>query len=341
MVRNGSSKKILDVTAWKRAASKVIEAILLRNRFAERSFERRIARFDMIFTDVWRDYLLENSREIESRLDLLCEGMDDISVGIIRSVPDRYFYMAPLCRFDPIVAYRTDRIFTSYERSLQLEFSNVMRQQEGRFHLPEGSGGLSVSVFASHNGLDFIPDGRQRLKGAVAIDGGAFIGDSALAINEYDVSSIYCFEPNGRNRDVLEQTLKMNRLQNVFIEAAGLGASESVAHVAGHSSVASLTVNSASDGGVRVRSIDEFCAERNITPGLIKLDIEGMEYQAILGAKRTIATHKPVLIISIYHSAKDFLEIKPMIRSMTEGYTFLVRRLDPFHPTNETVLICY
>jgi FkbM family methyltransferase len=341
MGRNGSLKRMLDLAAWKKAASKTIEAILSGNRICERSFQRRIARFDMIFTDVWRDYLLENSKEIVSRLDLLCEGMDDISVGIIRSVADRYFYMAPLCRFDNIVAYRTDRIFTPYERSLQLEFSNVMRQQHGRFHFPEGSAGLSVSVFASHNGLDFIPEGKQRLKGAIAIDGGAFIGDSALAISEYDVSSIYCFEPNRRNREALEQTLRMNRLRNVFIEAAGLGASESVAHMAGHSSVASLTVNNESDGGVRVRSIDEFCAERNITPGLIKLDIEGLEYQAIQGAKRTIETHKPVLIISIYHSAKDFLEIKPMIRNLTEGYTFLVRRLDPFHPTNETVLICY
>lgn len=74
---------------------------------------------------------------------------------------------------------------------------------------------------------------------------------------------------------------------------------------------------------------------------LIKLDIEGMEYEAISGARRTIEVHKPVLIISIYHSAKDFLEIKPLIRTMTADYTFLVRRLDPFHPTNETVLICY
>jgi FkbM family methyltransferase len=334
-------KRFLDIAAWKRSAIKLIETIMFKNRFAERFFERRIARFDMIFTDLWRNYLSEYKEQIGARLDLLCEGMDEISVGIIRSVAERYFYMAPACRFDSIVAYRTERIFTPYEQALQLEFANVMRRQHGKYRFPEGSGGLSVSVFASHNGLDFIPNARQRLQSAIAIDGGAFIGDSALAISEYGVNAIYCFEPDRQNRASLEQTIKMNRLDNVFIEGAGLGGRRTTAVVSGNRSGASLIVDDSNEGAVRVLTIDEFCAERNVVPSLIKLDIEGMEYEVILGARQTIQIHKPILIISIYHTAKDFLEIKPMIRDMTADYTFLVRRLDPFHPTNETVLICY
>jgi FkbM family methyltransferase len=334
-------KRFLDIAAWKRSAIKFIETIMFKNRFAERFFERRIARFDMIFTDVWRNYLLEHKEQIGTKLDILCEGMDEISVGIIRSVAERYFYMAPACRFNNIVVYRTERIFTPYEQALQLEFANVMRQQLGKYRFPEGSGGLSVSVFASHNGLDFIPDGRKRLQGAIAIDGGAFIGDSALAISEYGVNAIYCFEPDRQNRVALEQTIEMNRLDNVVIEEAGLGGRQMTAFVSGSRSEVSLIVDENREGGVPVFTIDEFCAERNVVPGLIKLDVEGMEYEVILGASRTIQAHKPILIISIYHTAKDFLEIKPMIQSLTENYTFLVRRLDPFHPTNETVLICY
>jgi FkbM family methyltransferase len=337
-----STKKILDIAAWERAVIKTIKAILFKNRMAERYFEGRIARFDMIFTDVWRNYLAENREQIESRLDVLCEGMDEISVGIIRSVADRYFYIAPACRFDSFVAYRPECLFTPYEKTLQTEFSNVMRRQQDKYHFPQGSGGLSVSVFASHNGLDFVPNGRQRLKGTVAIDGGAFIGDSALAIKEYGVNVIYCFEPNRTSREALKQTIELNHLENVFIEGAGLGARQTMAVVSGENSFASLAVkNDNKEDAVPVLAIDDFCAERRVTPSLIKLDIEGMEYEAISGARRTIEVHKPVLIISIYHSAKDFLEIKPLIRTMTADYTFLVRRLDPFHPTNETVLICY
>jgi FkbM family methyltransferase len=296
----------------------------------------------MIFTDVWRNYLMENREQIQSRLDVLCDGMDEISQGIIRSVADRYFYIAPACRFDGVVAYRPECLFTPYEKSLQADFSNVMRSQQGKYHFPEGSGDLSISVFASHNGLDFVPEGRRRLKDKVAIDGGAFIGDSALAIKEYGLSTIYCFEPNRTSQEALKQTIKLNNLENVFVEGAGLGAGQTMAVMSGENSFASLAVenNSAVDA-VPVFAIDDFCAERQIIPSLIKLDIEGMEYEAISGARRTIEAHKPVLIISIYHSAKDFLEIKPMLRSMKTDYSFLVRRLDPFHPTNETVLICY
>jgi FkbM family methyltransferase len=337
-----STRNILDVAGWKRAAIKTIKAIAFKNQVAERYFEGRIARFDMIFTDVWRNYLAENREQIQSRLDVLCEGMDEISVGIIRSVADRYFYMAPACRFNSVVAYRPEYMFTPYERTLQAEFSNVMQGQQGKYHFPEGSGGLSISVFASHNGLDFVPDGCRRLKGTVAIDGGAFIGDSALAIKEYGVDAVYCFEPNRTSREALKQTIQLNHLENVFIEGAGLGARQTMAVVSGENSFASLAVeNDDSGDAVPVLAIDDFCAERQVIPSLIKLDIEGMEYDAISGARRTIETHKPVLIISVYHSAKDFLEIKPLIRSMTADYTFLVRRLDPFHPTNETVLICY
>jgi FkbM family methyltransferase len=339
--KDATIRRFIDVAAWKRAAIRAIEAILFKNRIAERYFERRIARFDMIFTDVWRNYLSEYKEHVGAKLDLLCEGMDEISVGVIRSVAERYFYMAPACKFDNIVAYRRERIFTPYEQALQLEFTDVMRRQQGKYHFPEGSGGLSISVFASHNGLDFIPNGRQRLKGAIALDGGAFIGDSALAIREYGVGAIYCFEPDRQNIVALEQTIKMNRLDNVFIEEAGLGGRRTTAVVSGNRSVASLIADDSDEDAVRVTTIDEFCAERNVIPGLIKLDIEGMEYEAILGARKTIEAHKPILIISIYHTAKDFLEIRPMIQNMTADYTFLVRRLDPFHPTNETVLICY
>ena len=51
---------------------------------------------------------------------------------------------------------------------------------------------------------------------------------------------------------------------------------------------------------VQVRTIDEFCAEKEITPALIKIDIEGFELHALRGARETIARHKPLLVIEMH-----------------------------------------
>ena len=294
--------------------------------------------FDMIFTDVWQAYLQDPSVNVGDRLRILCDGMDDISKEIATTVAERYFYIAPPCKFDDVVLYRKDRLFTNYERELQTKFKEVMKLRSKKgYWLPEGHRELPISVFAPHNGLDFIPDAGERMLGASVIDGGAFIGDSALAINEFRPQAIYCFEPEDSNRNKMRETIEHNSLSNVTIVNAGLGSAQGRARLQGDASKTKLELSS---DGLTVTTVDAFCREHNVAPGLIKLDVEGMEYDVIQGSLETIKRHKPLLIISIYHSARDFFEIKPILHDLGLGYLFSIRRLDPFHPTNETVLIC-
>ncbi len=295
----------------------------------------------MIFTDTWRDYFVQQNGVIGERFALLCKGLDEISVDLARAVSERYFFLAPSSRLDAVVRYLPEQLFTSYEKNLQKELASAVLNYQGRYWLPEACVGLSISVFGSHNGLDFVPDIRKRLEGRIAIDGGAFVGDSALVINEFNPSAIYCFEPDLQNRQQLQQTLSRNGLAAVSIVKAGLGGVRTVASLSGAHSQVSLVMSDDEHGETEVTTIDDFCSENNVDPALIKLDIEGMEYDAIRGASVTITRCRPVLIISIYHSARDFFEIKPFILELVPSYKFIVRRLDPFHPTNETVLIGY
>ena len=57
-------------------------------------------------------------------------------------------------------------------------------------------------------------------------------------------------------------------------------------------------------------------------PTLIKMDIEGAEYNALLGAEETIRTHHPKLAICVYHSLEDYIRIPLLIRSFYSGYRF-------------------
>lgn len=44
------------------------------------------------------------------------------------------------------------------------------------------------------------------------------------------------------------------------------------------------------------------------------------------GAKETICTQKPAMLLSIYHQASDYFGIKPLIESWNLGYTFKIHK---------------
>ncbi len=48
---------------------------------------------------------------------------------------------------------------------------------------------------------------------------------------------------------------------------------------------------------VRTIALDDYCATQNIAPRVIKMDIEGAEYDALLGAQHVITTYRPKLIL--------------------------------------------
>lgn len=62
---------------------------------------------------------------------------------------------------------------------------------------------------------------------------------------------------------------------------------------------------------------------------IIKMDIEGAEYEALLGARATITAHKPRLAICIYHQPIDFLRIAELLLQMVPEYKLRVRHQSP------------
>jgi hypothetical protein len=58
---------------------------------------------------------------------------------------------------------------------------------------------------------------------------------------------------------------------------------------------------------------------------IIKMDIEGAEYRALLGAQNSIKKHKPRLAICLYHNIEDFIEIPELILKMVPEYKLFLR----------------
>ncbi len=76
------------------------------------------------------------------------------------------------------------------------------------------------------------------------------------------------------------------------------------------------------DTEVEVVTLDEDIVEP-IT--MIKMDIEGAEKDAIIGASKHIKATKPKLLISAYHVSGDLFEIPEMLNELRDDYKYYLR----------------
>lgn len=81
---------------------------------------------------------------------------------------------------------------------------------------------------------------------------------------------------------------------------------------------------------VDVSTIDNLIPkEERVT--LIKMDIEGSEYEAIQGAKHVIQACKPKLAISIYHSGQDYYRLPLLVKELVPEYKIAIRHHNKNH----------
>lgn len=66
--------------------------------------------------------------------------------------------------------------------------------------------------------------------------------------------------------------------------------------------------------------LDDVLQDKQVT--FLKMDIEGAEKEALIGAERIIRIHKPKLAISVYHKKEDIWEIPKLLLEMNPHYRF-------------------
>lgn len=141
---------------------------------------------------------------------------------------------------------------------------------------------------------------------------------------------LYAWEPDPSNQEKCKKVFEKNNMEYQLIPK-GLWSEkkELKLKMDGTGSVISEDGNIV----VEVDSIDHLIKEE-VT--FIKMDIEGSEYQALLGARNIISTYKPKLAICIYHKPEDIWELPGLIQKIHPGYTFFLRHYS--FADNETVL---
>lgn len=178
--------------------------------------------------------------------------------------------------------------------------------------------------------------------GEVFIDCGAFDGDTVREFKKHMKKKnvkkykCICFEPDEDNLRIL----KLNHPDAICHKMGVWNECGELMFVGGGDS-GSIVSSTEAEGfpadeitSIPVCSIDdtEDCHDATF----IKMDLEGSEQMALLGAKKTIIRNKPKLAICIYHSDEDMIKIPLLIHEMVPEYKLWVRQHSNGIP--ETVL---
>lgn len=194
----------------------------------------------------------------------------------------------------------------------------------------------------------FDPDVVNLSDHEVFVDGGAYDGDTLLSFlsatkNIFD--GIYSFELDPENFVRMQKTieeLSPTLQKKIHSICKGLYKEQSSFLIGGSGESSNILSKDTVPQGYNeetiarrayVTSIDE---EIRTPVSFIKMDVEGAELNALIGAKNTIMRDKPKLAICLYHKIDDLWNIPLFINQMVPSYRFYMRHYTKV--ATETVL---
>jgi FkbM family methyltransferase len=116
---------------------------------------------------------------------------------------------------------------------------------------------------------------------------------------------VYAFEPNAASRALLDANLQRNRAENVTVVPAAVvdrpGEAWLRLHRTTHSPETSVH-RGAGDVKVPAVSLASFCADAGISPGVIKIDVEGAESDVLADEAADVVRNARATIVEIHYS---------------------------------------
>lgn len=198
---------------------------------------------------------------------------------------------------------------------------------------------LDVSLYTAQNvvaNTDIFPF----YDNEVFVDCGAYIGDTvADFVNEINRSyrAIYTYEISAPTVDIMKKNLQ--GLQNVIYNVKGVSDQKGELGLAGTHGpfLGNRLIDGEGINKVPIVRLDDDIQEP-IT--FLKIDVEGLDKQAIVGAKEQIARHHPKMHIDTYHKLADIVDVPVLIHSIDPTYRFYLRLTNSIETKMMFVISC-
>lgn len=174
--------------------------------------------------------------------------------------------------------------------------------------------------------VQYFPKGIFELsKDESYFDCGAFTGDTIadfLKATGGSYRHIWAAEPDKSNYKQLTDYISKHNLIHVDAINKGIHSSSGKLPFEENGSMLSM-ISEKAHNYIEVDTIDHITAGRPVS--YIKMDVEGVELEALKGAEKTIREYTPILGISIYHKQQDLIDIPQYIKTLVPEYKFYFR----------------
>lgn len=297
-------------------------------------------------------YILDYPEEFKKDIEEFKNGLDDYSLKVLDTwmiqmnslvqskVQNLFSYSIP----------PSTNFFTDEQKIVWASRYTILNSISKRYILKYGDiKNIPISLHINYYecGIVYLPTRvKNRFTDSIALDLGAWVGDSAIMLlEEHNFLKVYAFEPMPKTFNQLEYAVKKYALEE-RIKCHPYGASDRDGEffMDGDDAGAHIIKDSCkTDICIKTLKLDDYLSNEEAEISLIKIDIEGHEEQALIGAENIIRKHKPVLLISCYHdwiALGQMFRLKKFVENLDLGYKIVYRGLNP-NCTNEYNLICY
>ena len=160
----------------------------------------------------------------------------------------------------------------------------------------------------------------------IYVDIGAYNGDTAREFSSYSGNGIkvVAFEPDARNFKKLEKYAAECDIDDITVH--NLAAWDKTEMLTFYSRSGRNSANTTSHVGAKAKEIQAVDIDSVVDEAdFIKIDAEGADLKALLGAKRIISEHCPTMCIAAYHRTEDYFLLPEKVTELNDEYDIYFR----------------
>jgi len=152
-------------------------------------------------------------------------------------------------------------------------------------------------------------------KDEICWDIGGYTGYFSAIMSRQSGQPVYCFEPLPMNRKLIRKQSELNSNVQIVVVPCALGSNDGYADflIMPEPSMGKLAISTFQKDAspekkvkVPVTTIDEVVKSRKVPPpNLLKIDVEGAEFQVLLGGEQILREYRPKILLEIHGCTED------------------------------------